>query len=81
MLGAQHVEVPGVVVVAVLEPHDARDAIDAERHLAGLVAPELFATAAHHLKSRENVPRGGRMPGDARGSVGDAGLDPTTSTM
>jgi hypothetical protein len=48
MRDAQHVEVPSVVAVVVLQPHDARDAIDAERHLARLVAPELFATAAHH---------------------------------
>ena len=74
-----------IVGVEILEPHHTGNAIDAVGNLGRLVATELFAASNHGYNSREHTVSGGES--DRRHAiaalplVGDAGLDPTTSTM
>ena len=86
MVGTHHVEMPHFIGVEVLEPHHTGDAINAVSDFGWLVAAELFATTNHAYNSREHTAAGGESAQRHRTTaahllVGDAGLDPTTSTM
>ena len=85
MIGTHRIEMSNVVGVEILQPHDAGDAINAVGNFGRFVAAELFATTNHGYNSREHTVPGGesdrRRAIAALPRVGDAGLDPTTSTM
>ena len=85
MFNAEGVQVAGFVRVEVLKPHHAGDSVDSVSDVCRLAASEFFATTTHGYNSRECVDSCGEFKRHrttaAHLLVGDAGLDPTTSTM